>query len=243
MAGPLLHAPTQDELARLYHELAKLGAVGVGEDRPWPYAPKSTEELIVLASQMLRYDARLLSILVHWLISSYDSLNPLALRRELRAAAWPQSLLVALEFAKLAAADRELDAFVRYVSTGFERIDPAERFFLDTEQPGSRSAARNLGRNLGPYARWGFIGQERPTVDPVTKRSVGRYDAQTRRRILDELAHRYADFSVADYLSAVDHSISRQQALQDLTACRTLVSSGRGRGARWRRTGKRKTGS
>jgi hypothetical protein len=227
MSVALDHAPTEGELARLYHELAKLGATSVGEDVPWPHNPQSREQLLVLASQMMRYDPRLLSILVQWIAAYYDTLNPLQLRRELRKVRWPQSLL-------------ELDAFTKYVSAGFERLEPAERFFFETDRPGSRAATRNLGRNLSPYARWGFVGQERPTIDPVSKRSLGRYDAQTRRRILDDLTERYTDFSMADYLSAVDHSVSRQQALADLRAHNAIAPSGGGRGARWRRVRNRK---
>ena len=232
---PLKHAPGQAELARLYHELAQVGAASVGERRAWPYAPTSTEQLIVLASQMMRYDARLLSILVQWLSRSYTLLNPLQVRKELRGVRWPQSLLVALDFTKLGSTDLELGYFAEYLSAGWSRTVPAERFFLDTEQPGSRAAARNLGRNLAPYARWGYVGQERPIVDPVSKRTVGRYDPDTRRRILSELAERRALFSSADYLSAVDHGISRQQALSDLTSHPAIEHVGQGRGARWRR--------
>jgi hypothetical protein len=238
MSATLDHAPSEAELARLYHELAKLGATSVGDNVPWVHAPENREQLLVLASQMMRYDPRLLSVLVQWFAAHYDMLNPLQLRRELRQVRWPQSLLVVLEFARLDASDPELEAFCKYVSIGFQRVEPAERFFLETERPGSRAATRNLGRNLAPYARWGFIGQERPTIDPVSKRSVGRYDAQTRRRILDDLIERYTDFSMADYLSAVDHSISRQQALADLRSYNVIAPSGGGRGARWRRVKK-----
>jgi hypothetical protein len=231
----LKHAPTQNELARLYHELARIGASSVGERKAWPYAPESPEQLIALASQMLRYDPRLLSILVQWLRTSYGSLNPQELRRRLREARWPQSLLVALDFAKLGSQDAELTAFADYVASGFARVEPAERFFLETELPGSRGAARNLGRNLTPYARWGYVGQERPIVDPVSKRALGRYDAETRRRILKELSERRESFSIADYLSSVDHGISRQQALTDLNAYAAIEPTGQGRGARWRR--------
>jgi hypothetical protein len=172
---------------------------------------------------------------VQWLQSEYATLNPLILRKELQRARWPQSLLVALEFSRLGNHDPELSAFAEYVATGFARAQPAQRFFFDTEQPGSRAAIRNLGRNLAPYARWGYVGQERPIVDPISKRTVGRYDAVTRRRILKELAQRRESFSIADYLSAVDHGISRQQALKDLAACDEITSRGRGRGAVWQR--------
>ena len=231
----LQHAPSQDELARLYHELAQLGAPAMGARKRWPYRPQSCEALIVLASQMLRYDARLLSILVQWLRAHYSTLNPLKLRALLRDVRWPQSLLVALDFARLDTGDAELSAFADYVAAGWPRVQPAERFFFETQRPGSHGARRNLGRNLAPYARWGYVGQERPIVDPVSKRSVGRYDAQTRRRILHDLIARHPEFSIADYLSAIDHSVSRQQALKDLVACNAIEPTGTGRSARWRR--------
>lgn len=234
---PLLleHAPTQDELERLYYELSRIGATSVGAHKRWRYRFEGPEQLIVLASQMMRYDARLLSVLVQWLQSKYATLNPLKLRKDLQQTRWPQSLLVALEFAKLGNHDPELSAFAEYVASGFARTEPAERFFFDTELPGSRAAARNLGRNLAPYARWGYVGQERPIVDPISKRTVGRYDAETRRRILKDLAERRTSFSIADYLSAVDHGISRQQALNDLSACKEIEPTGHGRGALWQR--------
>jgi hypothetical protein len=105
------------------------------------------------------------------------------------------------------------------------------------KRPGStvRSYARHLGRNLAPYARWGFIGHERPTADAATKRTVGRYDARTRRQILDELLEKAGWTTLADYLEAIDQAISRQQALLDLKAHPQLRVEGHGRGARWQR--------
>jgi hypothetical protein len=225
------------ELERLYHELARIGATAVGRKRPWPYRPRTREELAVLAAEMLRYDPRLLSILLQLVLSGWRECNPLELRRLLAGMRWPQALLVVLEFAKAASSDSELRYFCDYVAAGWPRLDPSERFFLDAERPGSRMAGRNLGRNLGAYARWGFVGHERPTVDPATKRTVGRYDARTRREILLDLAGRTNGFTLADYLGAVDHAVSRQQALKDLKSCPELAGSGHGRGAKWHRQG------
>lgn len=233
MNGLLRHPPTDAELERLYHELALIGATSVGLKRPWGYRPRTKEDLIALASEMLRYDARLLSVLLQYLIANWSELNPIQLRAALRTMRWPQAMLVVLEFAKVATDDPEFRYFAEYVSAGFTRLEPAERFFMDAERPGSRVAQRTLGRNLQPYARWGFVGSEKPIADVATKRTVGRYDSETRRRILQELASNVADFTLADYLAAVDHAISRQQALLDLRHSPNLVSSGRGRGARW----------
>lgn len=64
MRGLLEHAPTDQELERLYYELARIGAPSVGRRQPWKYAPRDLEQLVVLACEMLRFDPRLLSILL-----------------------------------------------------------------------------------------------------------------------------------------------------------------------------------
>lgn len=229
----LAHVPTEAELERLYYELAREGATSVGRKRPWPYRPKSLEALLALAGEMLRYDARLLSILLQFVLAHWQRINPLALRDQLRAMRWPQSFLVVLEFVKTATRDPELRYFTEYLAAGFSRVEPSERFFLDAERPGSRVAARRVGRNLAGYARWGFIGHERPIVDPITKRTVGRYDARTRQQIMQDLLARRGELTLSEYLSAVDHAISRQQALADLKRHPGLRVRGHGRGARW----------
>jgi hypothetical protein len=231
--GLLAHPPTQAELERLYHELATIGAPAVGRKRPWPYRLADKESLFALASEMLRFDPRLLSILLQLLLGRYRDFNPLRIRESMRQMRWPQALGVLLDFTKLATADAELQYLCNYLAAGWPRIEPAERFFLDAERPASRVAVRKLGRNLKPYARWGFIGNERPIVDPVSKRAVGRYAADTRKRILRELSAGGSEFTLAEYLDAVDNAISRQQALKDLKGLHGLRGSGRGRGARW----------
>jgi hypothetical protein len=235
VSGLLAHPPTQAELERLYYELASLGAPSVGRRRAWRYRPRSPEALLALAGEMLRYDARLLSVLLQLILGHWASFNPVALRACMHEMRFPQALLVTLDFAKTASRDAELRYFCDYVASGWSRIEPAERFFIDAERPGSRMAVRRLGRNLQPYARWGFFGSERPTVDPVTKRTVGRYDAHTRHEILEQLANTSQAFTLAEYLEAVDHAISRQQALLDLRSSPNLTMTGRGRGARWQK--------
>jgi hypothetical protein len=234
VTGLLHHPPTQAELERLYHELARIGAPSVGQLRAWPYRPRTREELVALAAEALRYDPRLLSILVQLVLQGWSDLNPLTLRRLLQSMRWPQAFLVVLDFAVAAASDPELRYLRDYLARGFGRLEPAERFFLDAERPGSRMAQRRLGRNLQPYARWGFVGSERPTVDAATKRAVGRYDARTRQQILGELVARSGALTLAEYMDAIDHGVSRQQALLDLRRFPGLSQAGHGRGARWR---------
>ncbi|MBZ0121820.1 MAG: hypothetical protein K8H88_32810 [Sandaracinaceae bacterium] len=232
--GLLLHAPTGDELARLYHELALRGAPSVGAPSDWPYSIESDEHLFVLAAEMLRYDARLLSILLQWTLQRWRSLDPLAIRTWMHRQRWPQALAVVLSFAREAArGEPELIYWIEYVSAGWPRVDPPERFFIDAERPGSRLAQARLGRALKPYSRWGFLGTERPTTNVFTKETVGRYDAATRRRIAHELAESRGTISVTEYLDAVGHSVTRSQAAADLRAAGLVVIGSR-RGARWR---------
>jgi hypothetical protein len=241
VSGLLRHPPTEPELERLYHELAVLGAPSIGRRRTWPYRPRSREALLALAGEMLRYDARLLSILLQYLLAHWAEINPLQLRAAMRSMRWPQALLVVLEFAKAATSLPELRYLVDYLGAGFARVEPAERFFLDAERPSSRMAQRALGRNLQAYSRWGFIGHEKPIVDATTKRTVGRYDSETRLRILSELAATADSFSLVDYLAAVDYAVSRQQALIDLRSVPNLEPTGHGRGARWRHSTQRRS--
>jgi len=230
----LAHAPTERELERLYWELARIGATSVGKRQPWRYRPASQEELLALAGEALRYDARLLSVLLQFFLEHWQKVDPIELRRQMTRMRWPQALLVVFAFARLATKDPEVRHLVDYLSAGWPRLEPAERFFLDAERPGSRTAERRLGRNLGPYARWGFIGTERPTADAATKAAVGRYDARTRRDILRALLERHGEVTLRDYLEAVDHAVTRQQALTDLHGMPDLELHGHGRAARWR---------
>lgn len=231
--GLLRRVPTQAELERLYWELARRGALSVGRRRSWSYQPASLEELLALAAEMLRYDPRLLGILVQLVVEHEGEIDPRSLRERMRAMRWPQALLVVFELAKEATRDRELHHMADYLAKGHRRVEPPERFFIDAEVPGSRLARRKLGRNLRAYSRWGFLGTERPTVDAFRKRSVGRLDVASRRRLARAIVDEQGELTVLDYLDAVGDGISRQQAASDLRAV-GLAPSGRGRGAVWR---------
>jgi hypothetical protein len=218
----------------MYFEVGARGASARGAKTEWPYAPRSDEELVCLASEMARYDPRLLGVLVELLVTRWRSLNPLRLREAMHAMRAPQTVCVALEFARAANRDLELGLFASYVGAGIPRAHPVAHFFVDDVRPGTRLAESRAGRSLAPYSRWGFLGVERPTFDPFRKSAVGRYDAATRRDVLRRLLSRRGDagVSIAEYRDAVDDTISRQQARADLEA-EGLRPSGRGPGTRW----------
>ena len=233
-AGQLERVPTRTDLERLYWELARHGAPSVGRRSAWPYRPRTLEQLLALAAAMLRYDPRLLGILVQLVVEREADLDPRALRAEMARMRWPQTLLVVFELAREASPEPELRYMAEYLAKGHRRLDPPERLFIDAEVPGSRVARRKLGRNLRAFTRWGFLGTERPTVDAFSKRTVGRLDAASRRRLAQRFVEEREEISMAEYLDLVLNGISRQQAASDLRAI-GLVPSGRGRGAVWRR--------
>lgn len=228
----LKQAPTEAHLRRLYFELASLGAPSVGSRSRWPYRPNSTEELLALAGAMLRYDPRLLSILLQFVVEHEAGLNPRALRAAMADMQYPQALLVVFWFAKAASNAPEIAHMAEYLAQGIGPVSPPERFFIDTDRPGSRQASRKMGRNLRAYARWGFIGTERPTADAYRKTTVGSYDARTREDIARSTARRRGKITLAQYLQAIDHSVSRAQAREDLRKA-GLRLVGKGRGAHW----------
>jgi len=228
-------APTQHELERVYHELASIGAPALAGRTRWQPRLRTRERKLVLGGHALRYDPRLLTILTQYFLDHWNDINPLILRKDMtQHMRWPQALCVVLGFVRLASRDSELHRFIDYVCAGWPRVQPSESFYVEVARPGTRAHARRLGRNLTPYARWGFVGVERPVVDPVTKRSVGRYDASTRKRILMDLLRRRGSVAVSEYLDAVEGSITRQQAVQDLRKQPGVELVGTRRGARWR---------
>ncbi|MBX3273430.1 MAG: hypothetical protein KF729_24415 [Sandaracinaceae bacterium] len=232
-SGLLSRVPTPMDLERLYWELARHGAPSVGRRRGWPYHPQSLEDLLVLAAEMLRYDPRLLGILVQLVVEHEAELDPRRLRARMQSMRWPQTLLVVFELAREATREREVHYMADYVAKGHRRLEPPERFFIDAEVPGSRLARRKLGRDLRAYTRWGFLGTERPTVDAFRKRTVGRLDAASRRRLAERLVQEQGALTMTEYLELVGDGVSRQQAASDLRTI-GLVPSGRGRGAVWR---------
>ncbi len=225
--------PTTDHLNRLYHELSLIGAECVGEYREWPYDKPDKSHLLALAAEMLRYDPRLLTILVIYSIKHFHEINPTEIRSLYNDMETPQVFAVMAEFVKTATSDEELLYWADYFQKGLSPVS-LQFFFHYLYVPGGALADRAVERNLQEYKKWGFIASERPTIDQKTKRTIGSFDHPSRRNILEKLLHERDFITLSDYISALDHGISRQQALLDLKSVPGLQCEGRGRGARWR---------
>lgn len=229
----LKRIPNLNDLSRLYYELARYGAPAIGMKKSWPYKTDSLEKLLALACDMVRYDPRLLGILIVFLQNSWNKVNPLKLRNELKHCQMPQAIGVIGEFVKSETKNNEIKYFFDYLTRGLEPVT-GQLFFIGTYSPGSRHLEKIARRGLKEYRKWGFLSMERPVVDLRTKRQIGSLSKESRLAILQSIV-RSGRVTIKEYLEAVGHSISRQQALSDIKSLKMLERKGRGRNAYWRR--------
>jgi hypothetical protein len=224
--------PDEKTLSRAYYELAKLGAKASGAKEAWPYHPNSSEELLALAAELSRYDPRLLGILVEYFHNHWKEIRPQALRDCYPRMNTPQTVALIAEFAKRANPDHESRYFMEYLQRGLKPL-PSQLYFRDLYSPGGALSKRSIDESLAEYKKWGFLGRESPTIDVFRKRSVGSLDADSRRNILRKLFESKKEIRMADYLKALPHPVTRQQALLDLKEIARLRNPTFGVGARW----------
>lgn len=232
MIPAIFELPSTNHLLRAYHELAALGASAVGKRRPWPYHPEDTEELLAICGELSRHDPRLFEILVNYLRDHWNQLDWLRLRRAVLKTPDPQTWGVIGELLDTTASDPERRNCFRFLTHGIARA-PTQYFYHLLYTPGSRMAARAMTHRLREFERWGFLASERPIVDPGQKRGAGRLSSKARQHILQDLMARRGKLQMRDYLAALPHPISRQQALTDLRSIPGLRRHGHGRGATW----------
>ncbi len=229
----LERAPDAATLARLYHELSRLGAPARGERARWVYGEPAPEELVVLASQAARHDPRLLWILVQLLAQRFDRLDPRKLRVALQDSAWPATLGVVFEFARRVQPSPELADTARFVMA---RVPPAsgEQFFFASGAFGGELARRNAEESLAEYKRWGFFGREEPIAKELGVAAHGTMGRTERSNVLRRLAKRVESFTLADYVNALGGRVSARQASRDLGSAPFLLRRGTRRGTRYR---------
>ena len=229
-----LTIPTTAHLERLYFELQRVGADCVGSKKPWPYHPKTREELICLAADMSRYDPRLITILVRFLDMHWNELNPAMLRKHYADMHAPQTMAVLAEFILGAgSADDEKKYFFDYLQQGLKPT-PMQFYFHHLYAPGSAMATRATMMPLAEYKRWGFLACEAPVISAKERTPLGTLDGVSRKNILLDLLKKKKTIQISDYLAVLENRISRQQALNDLKSVSFARRVGRGRGAAWK---------
>lgn len=224
--------PDEKTLSRVYYELSQLGAQASGAKEAWPYHPNSNEELLAIAAELSRYDPRLLGILVEYFHKHWRKIRPQMLRECYPRMSAPQTLALIAEFAKIAEPDPEARYFMEYLQRGLKPL-PSQLYFRDLYSPGGALSKRSIEESLAEYKKWGFLGRESPTIDVFRKKNVGSLDASSRRNILRKLFETKKEIRMADYLKALPHPVTRQQALLDLKEIARLRNRSFGVGARW----------
>jgi hypothetical protein len=228
LSGP----PDESTLARLYHELGRLGARAIGRRAEWGYGKPGAEEVVVLASQAARHDPRLLWILVELLARQPDALNPLRLRAALAGSRWPAALGVVLEFARRASREPALRDLQRLVMRGV-RPAAGEQFFVSSHGFAGPLARREAEESLAEYKRWGYLSREEPLAKELGPGAHGTLARPERMNLLRRLAERLGTLSLPDYLEALGGRSSARQASRDLATAPFLVRSGATRAARY----------
>lgn len=229
----LVSTPTEKHLARMYHELGVRGASCEGTADPWPYRPKSDEELICLAAEMARHDPRLFSILVKYLASSWDRFNPHIIRSFYVSMRSPQSIAVMAEFLIGSGTVKdEGEYFFRYLQAGLKPA-PLQFFFLNLYRTGGHLASRAADSPLAEYKKWGFLACEAPIIDEAGRAPIGTRDAVSRKNILTKLFKKGRRLKLSEYLAALGGGVSRQQALLDIKSIKGVRRTGSGRAAAW----------
>ncbi len=224
--------PSDKHLGRAYYELAQIGAQSGGAQSSWPYHPKNREELLALGAEMSRYDPRLLGILVEYFLNHWNDVVPQRLREWYPKMESPQTFGVIAEFVKEADASPEILYFMNYLQDGLSPV-ASQLYFKNLYTPASPLSQRSAEESLAAYKKWGFLARERPTIDVYQKKTVGFMDKNSRVNLLKRLFKDKHEITLKDYLQALKHPLSRQQALLDLKAIAQLQKNGRGRGACW----------
>lgn len=230
----LLTTPTEEHLSRMYHELAQHGADSEGVKYEWPYNPQTLEELFCLAADMSRYDPRLLSILVRFLLNNWKKINPTLIRQNYASMKTPETVAVIAEFLKNKEdTDRDLPYFIKYLQSRLSPV-PTQFYFFHLYPVAGFLAEQAADMPLAEYKRWGFLAREAPVINETGKQTVGTLDASTRKNILRELFEKKKQVKLSEYLEILNHRISRQQALLDIASFKNVRRVGHGPGARWK---------
>ena len=221
------------EIARLYHELSRIGARVEGRRAPWRLGRPSPEELVVLAAQASRHDPRLLWATVELLVRRFAEFDALRIRRAAQQARWPAAVGVAFEFARRVVQSREFDDYTRFVTAPLPPA-PGERFFLGAHAFGGAHARRDAEESLAEYKRWGYFGREEPIAKELGSAARGSLGPAERRNVLRRLAERRGEVTLSEYCAALRGRVSRRQASRDLAGAPFLAKAGRTRGTRYR---------
>lgn len=192
----------------------------------------SLEEALVLSLHWGRSDWRLLEGLLVWLWDRWRLPHPSTLNKIIHTSAQPAVWGVIFEWTLLRSSEMS-DAHRAFWILVLEDIKPAagELFFREGKIQSFQKTRRLLIHQLPLYERWGFMGDQLPSIG-AWKRLKKEPGPAVRKRILRDLLLR-GTVTLSSYLEALDHSISRQTAWRDLRSFKKLSARGRTRSRRY----------
>lgn len=215
------------ETARLYWELSRRGAYLTGERFSWKYENLSEEELTTLAILQTRYDPRLMAVMIDYLSVPHPGWNPVLFKETLRQREGLPLAAVIGEFVLESAPLEEVKDLFWFLQAGVSPV-PNQLFYRGLYPVGARKMEEAISRPIWAFKKWGFLAADPPFLkDRVVRRRCYLFDQDSRRNLLFEMAKKKKRFRLRDYLQEIHFSISRQQALRDLS---WLRRRGKGKG-------------
>lgn len=219
------------ESGGLYSRLAFLGARAFTTRSNQMWKTLSDEEMLAVAAQQSRFDYRLLYILVALMAEHFRSFHPFRLREAATEIRDPAVWGVVFEYARKLCPDVDLLAFSEIVLRNIP-ASPEQMFFNSLRTPRPEAMMLVMQRTPDEFRKWGFFCEETPILkelEPI--RSPKTFSKVSRKKILQRLFFDKGEIRMSDYLSAIDHAVSRQQAYKDLVGFRGVraISDRRGR--------------
>lgn len=222
------------ESSRLYWELGRKGAPSVGKKYPWKYGKEAEERLMALALLQCRFDPRLAAILVDYFQKPL-TINPLLFKQILRETAGLPILAALSEFVLASRPPPQVGEFFEFLTTGVKPV-PTQLFYRGLYKIGGVKMREATEKPLQPFIKWGFLAADPPFLKEFKPSwRIHLFDRPTRLRILRELSLNRRHFSLKDYLGTIHFSVSRQQALKDLSFVKEIGQTGSGKGTRYKK--------
>lgn len=193
---------------------------------------------IMTWSQWVRFDPRLGELLIQFISSHWQKLNPLEINQGLNDVMWPAVWGVLLDQAELLLKRQGIinkkefllyKAWAKVVMSGVQPASGGEQFFIGLLQPGGKTMVNLATKSSEDYRRWGFIGNE-TMINKFSAQPRTVIHRKTRSRILEDLIKNTGTITVSDYMEALDNKVTRRQAQRDLCCHPMLHSSGFTRG-------------
>ncbi len=216
MTDILQHIPLNEkESSRLYFELSHHGAPAEGRNTPASLFKKlSPESFWTLSILQSRYDPRLLAILIAYFSKTDPQVDPIVWKKELVRC---QALPILGVISEFVLETRKSD-LLEYALTGAQPL-PSQLFYKSLYKVAGSKMNEVISKPLWAFKKWGFLAADRPALkeDASPARRIYHYDTDVRLNILRDLASHQKHFRQGDYLKAIHFSVSRQQALKDLS--------------------------